>query len=107
MYLSREAIAITLAALASLAAPDSLLLATYFTTPAPAFALLTTLARPLFAGIGEPLKTRLAPDEAAALFAEHGFVCEKDEGDDDWSARWASRPARIVMAERLLVARLL
>ena len=105
MYLSREAIALTLAALASLATAGSVLVATYFTTPAPAFALLTTIALPLFAVIGEPLKTRLAPEEAAALFAEHGFAAEKDEGDDQWSRRWALRPARIVMAERLLVTR--
>ena len=105
MYLTREAIEATLAALASLATAGSTLLATYFTTPTPAFALLTTLALPLFAGIGEPLKTRFTPSEVAAFFADHGFVSEKDEGDDDWSARFTSRPARIVMAERLLVAR--
>ncbi len=105
MYLSRAAIDATLAALAALASAGSVLVATYFTTPSAAHAVLTALASPFFAGIGEPLRTRLPPAAVAALVAAHGFDPEKDEGDSDWSARWVGRRTRIVLPERLLAAR--
>jgi hypothetical protein len=40
-----------------------------------------------------------------ALLAEHGFAVESDESDDEWSARWVGRPARVSMTERLVRAR--
>jgi methyltransferase (TIGR00027 family) len=101
MYLPREAIAASLAGIAALAAPGSLLLVTYYTTQAMPGA---KLAQPLFALAGEPLKTRMALDEAKTLLATHGFEVESDEGDPEWSARWAGAPSRLVMSERLIAA---
>lgn len=105
MYLSRAAIDATLTALAALASPGSVLVATYLTAPGPVFAMLGALASPFFVGIGEPLETRLAPAAAAALVAGHGFEPETDEGDTDWSVRWVGRRTRLVLPERLLAAR--
>jgi methyltransferase (TIGR00027 family) len=102
MYLSREAIEASLASVANLAAPGSLLVLTYYTTHAMPGA---RLAQPLFALAGEPLKTRISGDDAKALLAAHGFEVESDEGDPEWSLRWAGSPSRIVMSERLIAAR--
>jgi methyltransferase (TIGR00027 family) len=102
MYLPREAIEASLASIATLAPPGSLLLLTYYTTHAMPGA---KLAQPIFALIGEPLTTRIASDDAKALLAEHGFEVESDEGDPEWSLRWAGSPSRVVMSERLIAAR--
>ena len=102
MYLDEEAIDATLTAVARLAAPGSVLVATYYTTdPMPQ----AVLARPFFAYVGEPLKTRLSPAALASRLARHGFEVESDEGDREWSRRWVGKSVRAVMSERLVVAR--
>jgi methyltransferase (TIGR00027 family) len=102
MYLPREAIEASLTSIAALAAPGSLLLVTYYTTHAMPGA---KLAQPLFALAGEPLKTRIDAGEAETLLATHGFEVESDEGDPEWSLRWAGSPSRVSMSERLIAAR--
>jgi methyltransferase (TIGR00027 family) len=102
MYLSREAIEASLTSIATLAAPGSLLLATYYTRETMRGA---ALAQPLFTLAREPLKTRMSAAELTPLLARHGFELESDEGDPEWSLRWTRSRTRVAMSERLASAR--
>jgi hypothetical protein len=37
---------------------------------------------------GEPFRTRLSQADVREHLARYGFTVEKDEGTDDWSARY-------------------
>lgn len=102
MYLDDAAIETTLGAVERLAAPGSLLLATYYTDAPMRHA---ALALPVFALAGEPLRTRTSHDELAARLAAHGLELERDEGDSEWAARYVGARISAWMSERLVAAR--
>jgi methyltransferase (TIGR00027 family) len=102
MYLERPAIETTLRALREACAPGSCLLVTYYDAHR---SPMRELAHPLFRLVGEPLVTRFSPVAIGALLAEHGFAVESDEGDEEWSARFLGRRAKLPMTERLVRAR--
>lgn len=102
MYLSPDAIEATLAALAGLAAPGSLLAVTYQTLGMPVLSRIAALG---FAAAGEPLAHRIDPADFAAQLARHGFVLERDAGDREWSAQWGEPRVWLAMTERLALAR--
>lgn len=102
MYLPLPAITTTLSILQRTAAPGSLVLATYYDRAAEA---RTRFARPFFSLIGEPLRTSLSKESAAAMFARHGFAIETDEGDREWGDRFVGKRPLVDMSERLVAAR--
>ncbi len=103
MYLDDAAVAATLEELALLAAPGSVLCVTYQIEAHP---LLSRAAGVVFAALGEALTHRTTTAAFAGLLAAHGFVVERDEGDQEWAARYADGTIRVrlPMTERLAVA---
>jgi methyltransferase (TIGR00027 family) len=101
MYLASEAIDQTLDAVARLAAPGSVLTATYRdetrVVEALPVAVLVRLA-------GEPFRTRMSPADLRARLVRRGFVVEQDEGTDDWSRRYLKQRG-MTTGERLVTAR--
>lgn len=108
-YLSPQAIAATLDAVASRSGSGSRMLMTYAVRnlvgrPAP---WLERAVRQGFSLLGEPLRGEMDPDEAAQAVRSRGFEPLHDTGQHDWagSRRLALQLARPLRAERLLVAR--
>ena len=102
MYLPLAAIEATLSRVARVTVPDSYLLATYYDARA---AARTRFARPLFALVGEPLRSSFSRNGIRDLFAKHGFAIETDEGDEEWGDRYVGKRAFLSMSERLVCAR--
>ncbi|HEX4515068.1 MAG TPA: SAM-dependent methyltransferase [Polyangiaceae bacterium] len=108
MYLESDAIDATLASVARVSAPGSVIAFTYHAAdPKKRWepwesVPLTVLVRVA----GEPFKTRMTKAGARARLEAHGFRVESDEGSDDWSARYLRQPG-YRDGERLVVARLL
>jgi len=102
MYLTRQALDGTLAAIASRAAPGSTLLMTYFVRQSmrPEERALVRL----LSFVGEPVKSDFTPAEITSLVAEHGFETLSDEGDPEWSLRYFHQAQSWTM-ERLSIAR--
>lgn len=107
-YLHPAAIEQTLADVAARSAPGSVMMMTYAIAevvplPIPGIGALTRLA---FRGLGEALHGAMAPERAAALLADHGFVALSDTDARDWSALapGSAALARPFRGERLLVA---
>jgi methyltransferase (TIGR00027 family) len=93
MYLEREAISRTLAALRWLCAPGAALLVTYHDASGasgPASRSTALMARLL----GEPFRSEWSPRDMCALLGDHGFVVEADMGRD--VARCATESKRRV-----------
>lgn len=101
MYLASEAIDATLDAVARLAAPGSILAATYHDA---AFNLESIPLTLMVRAAGEPFRTRMTPSDVRARLSSRGFVVESDEGSDVWSERYLREPG-YRSAERLVVAR--
>jgi methyltransferase (TIGR00027 family) len=102
-YLTREAIAGTLEAVASLSPAGSRIALTYSPTK-----LLSNWALPaarrLLRLIGEPFESTLSPAEIEALLRSTGFTVVSDESSLEWAERYwpGQRPARAI--ERLALA---
>ncbi len=103
MYLERAAIDATLAAVASVAAPGSCLVATYYDArPKLAQALGLGL---IVRAAGEPFRSRMTPEEIAGRLTRQGFEVVSDEGMDAWGDRYLGEATpgsgeRIVRARR-------
>lgn len=89
MYLTREAVAGTLATVRARGAAGSQLVLTYASPGG-----IGTMAKPVFAVIGEPLRWLVPPQQMHALAREHGFEVARE-----------SEPTTKTIAERVLVLR--
>ncbi len=101
MYLARDTIEATLAAVARRAMPGSCLSMTYHDA---AFRFELVMLTGMVRMAGEPFRTRLHPSEVRELLARHGFSVERDEGSDDWSERYLGESG-YRSGERLVIAR--
>jgi len=97
MYLTREAMRATLAAIAGRSAPASSLILNYHTARGRLWARL------IFRLIGEPQISTWTKEEMAADLGSVGFVVREDSGIAEWNARFAQGKARI---ERALYMRI-
>lgn len=89
MYLSSDAIERVLRGLAAAGARGSTLLATYFEPQKSPFA---QALRGLVRGVGEPVRSTFTPTSIGERLARHGWDVMLDEGDPEWSPRWAGVP---------------
>jgi methyltransferase (TIGR00027 family) len=109
VYLPRPAVEATLAALAARSVPGSRLAMTVahpdLLGASPLPDVLAPVARGLFAGLGEPIRSTFDDDEVADLLATVGFALDGVTGSPDW-ARQRGRPAPLDLfaAERLALA---
>ena len=98
MYLTREAMRATLAAVARRSAPDSTLIVNYHT------AHRRFIARLMFRLMGEPQISTWSPEEMASDLRSVGFVAREDTGMADWSERFAQGKAKVDRALYMRVA---
>ena len=101
MYLTRDAMRATLAAIAGRSAPASILIVNYHTARSRLFARL------IFRLIGEPQISMWTKEEMAADLASVGFVVREDSGMADWNVRFAQGKAKVERASymRIVVGR--
>ena len=101
MYLTRDAMRGTLAAVAQRSAPGSTLIVNYHTTRRGLFAQL------IFRLIGEPQISAWTPEEMAADLRSAGFQVHEDSGMTQWNERFAERRGRVERGAymRVVVAR--
>ena len=97
MYLTRNVVRATLAAIAGRSAPGSTLVVNYHTVHR------RLLMRLMFRLIGEPQISAWTPDEMAADLRSVGFVVREDSGMNDWNHRFAQGNAK---AERAFYMRI-
>ena len=102
MYLTREAMRVTLAGVAARSTPGSTLIVNYHTEHR------RWLARLMFRLIGEPQISAWTPAEMAEEMKAAGFAVRADSGMLDWNARYASGQARVERGHymRVVVAEL-
>jgi methyltransferase (TIGR00027 family) len=105
-YLTEEAIDATLGVLEARSADGSALVMTYVT---PELETLSRALRPLVLPglrlLGEPLRGRVTHARAHALVRAHGFDVTADEGIAELARRYGLREPRVIIPERVLVAR--
>jgi methyltransferase (TIGR00027 family) len=101
MYLTRDAVRGTLAAVAQRSAPGSTLIVNYHTTRRGLFAQL------IFRLIGEPQISAWTPEEMAADLRSVGFEVREDSGMAAWNERFAEGRGRVERGAymRVVVAR--
>jgi methyltransferase (TIGR00027 family) len=101
MYLTREAMRATLAAVAARSAPGSSLIVNYHTS------LGRIWARLMLRLAGEPQISAWSQEQMAAELSSAGFVVREDSGMADWNARFAESRAKIDRAlyMRIVIAR--
>jgi methyltransferase (TIGR00027 family) len=101
MYLTRDAMRGTLAAVAQRSAPGSTLIVNYHTTRR------GLLAQLIFRLIGEPQISAWTPEEMAADLRSAGFQVREDSGMTQWNERFAERRGRVERGAymRVVVAR--
>ena len=98
MYLTRDAMRATLAAVAGRSARGSTLIVNYHTVHR------RLLARLIFRLIGEPQISAWSPDEMAADLRSAGFAVRDDSGMLDWNARFAEGQAKVERASYMRIA---
>jgi len=89
MYLTRDVVRATLAAIAGRSAPGSTLIVNYHTVHR------RLLMRLMFRLIGEPQISAWTQEEMAADLRSVGFVVREDSGMDDWNHRFAHGKAKV------------
>jgi methyltransferase (TIGR00027 family) len=101
MYLTREAMRATLAAIAGRSAPASRLIVNYHTAHSGWWARL------MLRLIGEPQISMWTKEEMAADLGSVGFIVREDSGMADWNVRFAQGQARVERAfyMRIVVGR--
>jgi len=108
MYLPREAVARSLASIASASADESMLIATYLTPDIVAAGFgLGKLASGMLALLSEPIRFAVAPEAFAQLLCEHGLELLSDTSPKDAAPHFGielGRLAPMLPAERLAVA---
>jgi O-methyltransferase involved in polyketide biosynthesis len=98
MYLTRDAMRATAAAVADRSAPGSRLIVNYHT------AHRRLLARLIFRLIGEPQISAWTREEMATDLGSVGFVVQEDSGMTDWNERFARGRAKIERATYMRIA---
>ena len=98
MYLTREAVGATLAAIAGRSAAGSTLVVNYHS----AFARF--YARIIFRLIGEPQISAWSPAEMAADLKRARFTVREDSGMADWNARFANGEAKVERGAYMRIA---
>jgi methyltransferase (TIGR00027 family) len=98
MYLTRDAMRATLAAIAGRSAPASSLIVNYHTAHG------GLLARLMLRLIGEAQISMWTKDEMAAELRSAGFVVREDSGTAEWNARFARGEARVERALYMRIA---
>ena len=101
MYLASQAIDATLESIARVAAPSSVLAATYHDS---AFRWEVVPLAAMVRVAGEPFRTRMSPNDVRARLEPRGFVVESDAGSDEWGRRYLHQRS-YRDGERLVVAR--
>jgi methyltransferase (TIGR00027 family) len=101
MYLTRDAMRGTLAAVARRSPAGSTLIVNYHTTRR------GLLAQLIFRLIGEPQISAWTPEEMAADLRSAGFEVREDSGMTEWNERFAQRRGRVERGAhmRVVVAR--
>jgi methyltransferase (TIGR00027 family) len=102
-YLTREAIEATLRAVAALSAPGSRVALTY----APGDDLpgwLMTIGAAMLRGVGEPIRTLLAPEAMSELLERAGLRVRADGGTADWATSYWASQRGVRTVERLAIA---
>lgn len=111
-YLSVDAISATLARLAVVMAPGSLLVVNYGVTGVELSDDQRAFLKMLRGDVsekGEPMRSRFTPDEFVELIDRHGFTVVDHANEDDLAHRWfgdrddgftPGLPARVVTARR-------
>jgi methyltransferase (TIGR00027 family) len=98
MYLTREAMRATLAAIAGRSAPASSLIVNYHSAHS------GLVARLMFRLIGEPQISMWTKEEMAADLRSVGFVVRDDSGMAEWNARFAQGAARVERTPYMRIA---
>ena len=98
MYLTREAMRATLAAIAGRSAPASSLIVNYHTAHS------GLLARLMLRLIGEPQISTWTKEEMAADLRAAGFVVREDSGMAEWNERFAQSKAKVERAFYMRIA---
>lgn len=105
-YLTRPALEGTLEVIAARSTSESTLVMTYGT---PELGTVPSALRPLvlpaFRVLGEDLCGLMTTDEAHAVVRSRGFDVIEDDGIPELAARFGLHAPRLVVSERLLVAR--
>jgi len=105
-YLTEEAIDATLAVVEARSAAGSALVMTYGTPDLESVPrALQPLVLPGFRLLGEDLRGLVTRERAHALVRAHGFDVTADEGIAELARRYGLREPRLVIPERVLVAR--
>ena len=89
MYLTRDAMHATLAAIAGRSANGSTLIVNYHT------AHRGFIGRVMFRLIGEPQISEWTPEEMAADLGDVGFAVREDSSMTDWNKRFANGEAKV------------
>lgn len=89
MYLTRDVVRATLAAIAGRSAPGSTLIVNYHTQHR------RILMRLMFRLIGEPQISAWTPEEMSADLRSAGFIVREDSGMDDWNRRFSQGKAKV------------
>ena len=98
MYLTRDAMRVTLAAIAGRSAPGSTLIVNYHTVHRQLFARL------MFRLIGEPQISAWTREEMAADLQSVGFFVREDSSMADWNDRFANGRAKVERGSYMRIA---
>jgi methyltransferase (TIGR00027 family) len=98
MYLTRDAMRATAAAIAGRSAPGSTLIVNYHTVHR------RLVARLMFRLIGEPQISAWTPEEMAADLGSVGFVVRDDSGMTDWNERFAQGRGKVERGSYMRIA---
>jgi methyltransferase (TIGR00027 family) len=98
MYLTRDAMHATLAAIARISAPGSTLIVNYHTT------VRRFIARMLFRLIGEPHISAWTREEMAVDLRSAGFTVRDDSSMLDWKGRFATAEAKVERGAYMRIA---
>jgi methyltransferase (TIGR00027 family) len=105
-YLTRSAVHGTLDVVAALSAPESVLVMTYGTPELGSVpGALRPLVGPVFRLLGEELRGLMTPEAMRAIVRSHDLDVIEDERVTDHAARQRRRAPRLIVSERVLVAR--
>ena len=98
MYLTRDAMRATLAAIAGRSAPGSTLIVNYHTVHR------RLIAKLMFRLMGEPQISAWTPQEMASDLRSVGFIVDEDTRMADWNGRFAQGRARVERASYMHIA---
>lgn len=103
VYLTREAISGTLAAVSALSAPGSRIALTY-TPVRMIMSWALPFARRALDLVGEPFRSPLSPDEMNAILRAADLTRFSDESSEEWAARYWPGMGKSRAIERLAIA---